>query len=227
MIDLEQYKDAEAVEVLTGSTSYDSDSWLNKTGLLPLMSRLFLSAFRFYVWKYAFYAALMVIGVGVANRDKIATNLANDGYVSAWNLFAKDQNLKSTITNHHPAYYSPIALKFKSKAGFDLRKLFWYVKHDSQELLVKRDVFRINEMDQFQHSTDPYLLEKHQFIGDDAIGICAGMAGWIPQNEAFLRTLTKKLHIKPHPGEMTQNSSNNTQLPFRCIIDPNVLMEVE
>ena len=224
MIDMEQYKNAEAVEAVTGSVKYDADSWLTKTGLFPLLARLFLTTFRFYAWKYAFYGVLMIAGIGIANRDKIASSLARDDYGSAFKRFMKEKDIKSTLTNQHPAYHSPIANKFRSAAGFDLQKHFWYHKHDGQELLIKRDIFRINEMDRFQNSDEPFLLEKHQYVGDDAIGVCAGMMGWIPQNEAFLGTLTSKLHIKKHPGEMTQESGNNQDLPFRCIIDANVLL---
>jgi len=79
--DLDEYRNVEAMHTITGKTTYDSNSWLNKSGVIPLVARFFISMFRWYFWKYMFYLALMAVGVSMFNRDKIATNLANDGYL--------------------------------------------------------------------------------------------------------------------------------------------------
>jgi hypothetical protein len=226
-IDIDKYRTDDAMKTLTGSVKYDTNSWLYKAGIVPLLARLFVSMFRWYFWKYAFYLALMAIGISVFSRDRIATNLANDGYISAFELIAKDKGIRSTLTNQHPAYHSPAALRFRDLAGFDMQRLFWFVDAGGEELLVKRDVFRRNEIDRNDPSKEPYLIERYNFVGLDAMGFCSGMGGTIPENDHFLNFLTDRMRVKAHPGEMTQNSKRGEKLPFRCVINAEHLMEMD
>lgn len=224
-IDIDNYRNKEAMQTITGSAKYDSESWLNKTGLIPLLARLFLSAFRWYFWKYAFYVTLMAIGVSVMNSEKIADHLASDGYFAAWGIFAEDQEFRSSLTNSHPVYESEFAWKIGQEANIDLKEKFWYYKIQELELLVMRDVVRQKCRNCSDDGT-PLKLRHSTYFTMDAEDYCANLSGFVPTRE-ILEQAVSKLHIKRYDGvEMTDGDVGIPQA-FRCVIPISLLMAEE
>ncbi len=216
MIDMDTYKNAEALEVVTGSATYDSESWLYKTGILPLVARALLNVFRFQVWKLVFAGILTVSKIGIANRDKIASMLARDDYHGALSLIMQDRDVKSSMTNTHPVYDSEYAWEMQSRFQINLKKLFWFYTYDHNEFLIMRDIV--------WKDGKPFELPGSTVWGLDQEDFCGKLGGVVP-DRGMLEWAVKKIHIKSYDGELAEGDDEDG--PFRCIIPIDMFNELE